>query len=152
MNSTTLISRTEIKSFNPDILAAGIFALCNNKILLAQINTHKEETGYWGVPGGKVEKNETMEEAARREFHEECGVILPQIPLPCISKLWVKKPHLSYRFDTFFVEFTTQPKLIPSEEHEVFCWYPLDKLNTVPLMTGGREIIEDGLKYLEVYQ
>lgn len=38
-----------------------------------------ERNGLWDLPKGKVEKNETIEQAAVREIEEECGIEQPMI-------------------------------------------------------------------------
>ena len=42
-----------------------------DKFLIAQRNLKKSQGGYWEFPGGKVEKNETNQEALKREIKEE---------------------------------------------------------------------------------
>lgn len=43
----------------------------NNKFLIAQRNFKKAQGGLWEFPGGKVEKNESYENALIREIKEE---------------------------------------------------------------------------------
>ncbi len=43
----------------------------NNKFLIAQRNLKKDQGGLWEFPGGKVEKNESYENALIREIKEE---------------------------------------------------------------------------------
>ena len=43
----------------------------NDKFLIAQRNLNKAQGGLWEFPGGKVEKNETHENALIREIKEE---------------------------------------------------------------------------------
>jgi 8-oxo-dGTP pyrophosphatase MutT (NUDIX family) len=49
-----------------------------------------ERNGLWDLPKGKVEKNETIEQAAVREIEEECGIEQPII-----------KHLLGYTFHTY---------------------------------------------------
>ena len=42
-----------------------------DKFLIAQRNLQKAQGGLWEFPGGKVEKNETHEDALKREIREE---------------------------------------------------------------------------------
>ena len=43
----------------------------------------REEKGslnnFWEFPGGKIEPNESPEDAARREFKEEVGIDCPEV-------------------------------------------------------------------------
>ena len=60
-------------------LYVGIILQRNNEIFLIQRANTNWMSGYWNFPGGLVEKNETIRQAACREATEEIGVaILPQ--------------------------------------------------------------------------
>lgn len=52
-----------------EVVAGVIYK--KNKFLIAQRNLKKEQGGLWEFPGGKVEKNETYEQALIREIKEE---------------------------------------------------------------------------------
>lgn len=52
-------------------VVAGIIRNNDNKILIAQRNIKKSQGGLWEFPGGKIENDETMEEAIVREIKEE---------------------------------------------------------------------------------
>lgn len=43
----------------------------DDKFLIAQRNLKKAQGGLWEFPGGKVEENETHQEAIKREIKEE---------------------------------------------------------------------------------
>jgi mutator protein MutT len=47
----------------------------NGKYLIAKRAKHKMHPGKWEFPGGKIEANETPEEALERELFEEFGII-----------------------------------------------------------------------------
>lgn len=57
--------------------SAGIYLRHDNMIFLVQPTG---SSGY-GIPKGLIELDETAEEAARREFHEETGIDVSSIPL-----------------------------------------------------------------------
>ena len=46
----------------------------NDQILISKRHDKKHLSGYWEFPGGKVEKNETPENAISREVKEELNV------------------------------------------------------------------------------
>jgi 8-oxo-dGTP diphosphatase len=56
------------------VVAAGILLDSENRYLLGQRPEGKPYAGYWEVPGGKVEKGETVFQALQRELQEELGV------------------------------------------------------------------------------
>lgn len=53
-------------------LGASVVVLHEGHILLIL----REDTEVWGLPGGQVEPDESVAEAARREVREETGVIV----------------------------------------------------------------------------
>ena len=52
---------------------ATIICIQNNSILLAK-RAYEPAKGEWGLPGGFMELNETLEEAAQRELKEETNL------------------------------------------------------------------------------
>ncbi len=55
-------------------VVAAIIKNKEGKILIAQRNFKKAQGGLWEFPGGKVEPNETYEEAIVREIKEELNM------------------------------------------------------------------------------
>ncbi|KEO81982.1 NUDIX hydrolase [Tumebacillus flagellatus] len=41
----------------------------------------RTDNGFWGVPGGMMELHESLEETARRELREECGITVETLQL-----------------------------------------------------------------------
>jgi 8-oxo-dGTP diphosphatase len=48
------------------------------RFLLTSRPVGKVYEGYWEFPGGKLEPGETVEQALRRELHEELGITIGQ--------------------------------------------------------------------------
>jgi len=46
------------------------------RFLLTSRPAGKPYAGYWEFPGGKFEMGETVEQALRRELHEELGILI----------------------------------------------------------------------------
>lgn len=55
------------------IPSVGAVVLKGNKVLLV-LRGQEPSKGKWSIPGGVVELGETLQEAAKREVLEECGV------------------------------------------------------------------------------
>lgn len=69
-------------------VAVAILQKQNGEILLASRPHGKGWAGWWEFPGGKIEPNETAEQALSRELQEELGVT------PTLTQAWLVK-----RFD-----------------------------------------------------
>ena len=57
-------------------VAVGILLRGDGALLLATRPPGKPYAGYWEFPGGKIEAGETVEQALRRELHEELGITI----------------------------------------------------------------------------
>jgi 8-oxo-dGTP diphosphatase len=57
-------------------VAVGILIREDGALLLSTRPEGKPYAGYWEFPGGKIEGGETVEQALRRELHEELGIII----------------------------------------------------------------------------
>lgn len=55
-------------------VVAAIITNSEGKILIAQRNLKKSQGGLWEFPGGKIELDETPEEAIAREIKEELNM------------------------------------------------------------------------------
>jgi 8-oxo-dGTP diphosphatase len=55
-------------------VAAGILLDDQGRYLLGQRPAGKPYAGYWEVPGGKIEKGESVFAALKRELQEELGI------------------------------------------------------------------------------
>jgi ADP-ribose pyrophosphatase YjhB (NUDIX family) len=58
------------------VISAGILIKSGDKYLLAHATGQKADKG-WGIPKGRVDEGETIEQAAVRETQEECGLDIP---------------------------------------------------------------------------
>lgn len=61
-------------SSQPVHVAVAVIENDKGEILIAKRPDHLHQGGLWEFPGGKVEENETIEEALQREIHEEVGL------------------------------------------------------------------------------
>lgn len=70
----------------------------NNKILLMQ-RLSEPYKNYWELPGGKIESDETAEQAVKRELQEELGIeVLESV---FIQQFYYDYPEYSVNLEVF---------------------------------------------------
>jgi 8-oxo-dGTP diphosphatase len=59
----------------------GVLRNKNQEILIAQRQKAQFMGGFWELPGGKIEANESPEQTISRELKEELGIQVNQVNL-----------------------------------------------------------------------
>ena len=136
----------EPSDFFPSASVAAAHVVCLGKLLLLEGRKGKEQAGCFAPPAGKVEKGESLHEALKRELYEETALALPedshQEPL---FTLYIRKPDMDYLYHCFEVVFQNPPLVRLSSEHASYRWESPDDCKNLPLIAGGKVILE---KYL----
>lgn len=129
--------------------SAGIFFYSNNtQRFLYLLRTDNKNPGNWGIPGGKIEKDETLLEGIERECIEEIG-FFPQDPkLVPIQKF----TNNTFVYHTFFCEVSNEFIPILNDEHCGYAWvgdnqYP-KPLHPGLFSTVSFDIVQEKLKRL----
>src|SRR5262249_57546320 len=106
----------------PVDVAGALLPRADGKALLARRPAGKVSAGYWEFPGGKVEPDEPVIDALKREIREELGAQVERAT-PWITRLFVY-PHATVRLHFHRVTAWSddlrplQPHAIPSHPHE----------------------------------
>lgn len=108
----------------------------DDRYLICQRPAHKRHGGLWEFPGGKLEADETLLAAARRELLEELNVIVTGVERSLFSVADPGSP--------FVIEFV--PTTIEGEpsclEHLDLRWLRLDDLFGLPLAPSDQRFAE----------
>ena len=133
--------------FKPLFEVATVYIENNGQILLLHRQNDKVQGNKWGVPGGKVEKNETALQAVIRETREEIGIDLANQTIETLKIGYVEQSEKNH-----FVHhsFRTQLPGDPADirinfnEHKGFTWVtPAEALKMDLLQDGDACIIKD---------
>jgi len=115
----------------------------NDTILLLKRHPEKWEGNRWNVPGGKVERGETPEQAALRETFEESGLKLSEQNLEYIKTMYIRTDNRDNILHLFRASFDILPQITLREEEAVeFTWKPLQEACRMPLIMGGKEVLQ----------
>lgn len=111
--------------------------------LVARRTGCKYGSGLWEFPGGKIEPNETYEQALVRELKEELGIIVQEFTY------WKNEEH---NYDDYTVvlhfyhvtSYLKHPMLI--EGHDALAWVSPEESKKFEFLTADAQILEE-LKY-----
>lgn len=113
-----------------------------NTLLLLKRAKDRIHPETWGVPAGKAEINETIEETITREVLEETGVKISLKDLKKIGILYVRTKTLDYSFHMYYYFLKYLPAILLSKEHTSFKWTLEYELYDLPLIPGALESFE----------
>jgi 8-oxo-dGTP pyrophosphatase MutT (NUDIX family) len=120
-----IVGNTPIRS-----VSTGIIVLYDNQILLQ----HRSDTNDYGTPGGNVELDEKIMDAAKRELFEETGIVVHELSLFGIYSgesqvtIYPNGDITYYVVIVFYVKLSEKPILIKDEESHGLAFYPKDQL------------------------
>jgi len=119
-------------SSNKGYHAAGIAVKLNKLVLLGRRTSICQNlAGYWSVPCGLIEKGETPENAARREFFEETGICAKK-NISLIGDFEIAT-HKYFALFSFEVENLIFPSMSAQDafEHDEWGFFKIEK-KTLP--------------------
>jgi len=113
--------------------------LRHEKVLVAERPSSKSYSGYWEFPGGKIEADETSQEALGRELEEELGIQIVH------AKPWRTYPY-TYPDKTVFLEIWLVSDFIGEphgKENQKIAWVTFSELSSLRVLEGTLPIMDD---------
>ncbi|MGL5002838.1 MAG: (deoxy)nucleoside triphosphate pyrophosphohydrolase [Casimicrobium sp.] len=100
------------------------------EVLFAQRPEGKAYAGHWEFPGGKIEANESVQDAAIREIDEELGIHIRSVESLTVERFSYPHAHV----ELFFVttrDWSGEPQ---SKEAQAFSWQSPHDIRVTPLL------------------
>lgn len=119
-------------------VAVGLLFDQAGKVLVGQRVVKDQYFAKWEFPGGKLETDESPEQALRREFEEEVGVrILASSPLMQLDHDY---PDRKVRLHVCIIDEYTG--LVESLEGQALQWVELSQLAELDFLQGNQAIVQ----------
>lgn len=119
-------------------VVAAIIKNEGGKILIAKRNLKKSQGGLWEFPGGKIEKDETREEAIIREIKEELTIDI-KIDNYLAEKIF---NYPDKDINLIAMECTQIGGNVELTEHEDYKWVTSDELTNFEFAPADEFIVE----------
>jgi 8-oxo-dGTP pyrophosphatase MutT (NUDIX family) len=128
------ILKNKPENFNSAVSVSSCYLETDGSLLMLK----GSKNHLWGVPAGKLEKNEDPLDGARRELFEEIGWRYSG-HMPFIGTLYVSLKEYDFTFHMYSVPIDRKVEIILSDEHLEFRWVPFPEIEKLPLIKGALE-------------
>ncbi|WP_431128141.1 (deoxy)nucleoside triphosphate pyrophosphohydrolase [Variovorax paradoxus] len=109
----------------------------DDALLLSTRPEGKAYAGFWEFPGGKIEADETVEQALRRELHEELGITIAGAEVWKVTEH--DYPHALVRLH--WCKVTAWSGEFEMREGQAMRWQQLP-LDVAPVLPGALPVLE----------
>jgi len=103
--------------------AAGVFFYCTTTNRFLYLLRTDKQSPTWSIPGGGIDKNETLLEGIKRECLEEMGYFDSDCKLIPIQKF----TNGGFTYHTFFCEIEKEFIPMLNDEHVGYAWVKKDQ-------------------------
>lgn len=118
-------------------VAVAVITRPDGSFLMARRPAGKPYAGYWEFPGGKVEPDETVEDALVREIREELGIEVTRA-YPWVTQIFTY-PHATVKLH-FYRVLAWQGEPHP-HEGQTFAWQHATNVDVEPILPANGPIL-----------
>jgi 8-oxo-dGTP diphosphatase len=118
-------------------VAVGVLVRDDQAFLLTSRPEGKAYAGYWEFPGGKLEADETVEQALCRELQEEIGITIQNCTLWKTER--IDYPHALVQLN--FCKVTQWTGELQMLESQAFAWQQLP-VSVTPVLPGTVPVLQ----------
>lgn len=116
--------------FNPKPCVAIVLSNNKGNILLVK-RAYEPFKGWWDIPGGFLEENETLEQALKRELKEETGLRATDVQYlgSLFADYHFQKEIVPVTAAIFSGQIKGSSKVVPSDDASDYMFIPKDQLD-----------------------
>ena len=104
--------------------AVRCYLIKDNKVVVTKYKESNKKSGYYEIPGGKIEEGETSEQTAIREMKEETGLNVKNLKYK--GNMIIEYPNRIFDFNVFLCnEYEGKPQEFEENTSE---WIEITKL------------------------
>lgn len=127
-------------NFEIECEVSTVFMEYDRKILLLLRSRCELSPHTWGIPGGKLEKNETPIGCLIREIQEELNIHTHKENLKFHQSVYVDHPKIKYRLHLYVWKLNELPQItLNPSEHIDYLWQPINEFSKLSLLEGQKE-------------
>ncbi len=131
------------KKFEKFTISQVAVLVRNNKCLILEFS---ERPGYWGLPGGRIDKKESGEEAFRREVREELNLSDFEILGLVDFDVWYSSSGKPASAVAYLIK-NDQDEISLSREHSKTEWVAADNLDNYNFIwPNAKRMLRKGLE------
>ncbi|NUJ98179.1 NUDIX hydrolase [Candidatus Gracilibacteria bacterium] len=117
------------QDFNPKMEVSSCLIKCKDEYLFLLRHPNKPQGNTWGLPAGKLENNEDMFLACKRETFEETGFSLERENIKFYKSFPIRYKEYDFWYHTFLYEIDEKFDVkIDPVSHTDFIWLSLDEM------------------------
>lgn len=130
-------------------VAVGVIVVKDNKILFGKRKNALGE-GSWGLPGGRLEFGETIEDCAHRETREETGIKIKNLRQGPYTNDIFQKENKHYLTVYIISEYDSgEVKIMEPDKCEQWDWFEWDNLPR-PLFLPNQNLLKQGFNLCDI--
>jgi 8-oxo-dGTP diphosphatase len=111
-----------------EVVAMALYCKSDKSFFLARRGPNESGAGQWEFPGGKIEKNETPEQALQREIAEELSFDIKGKNIKYIATELLDLPDKTISIQLYQIEITAPKPNFSLVDHDEMGWFDIGQI------------------------
>ena len=130
---------TEVKSIKR-INVVAVILVKKKSFLISKRPGSKIYSGFWEFPGGKVEINESLKSALKREINEELDISIYEKDMVIFESYTVNRRNIMLNLNFFFCQ--TWLGNISANEGQQLKWIRKNEIKNYKFLISNQRVLE----------